>query len=62
VALDLNWNLVGRTTDTAGANLDGWTDVVQSLLKDYYWVVTGLAVGALKSTVNDRLGKALLAV
>src|SRR3954447_24176892 len=62
VRLDLDRHLVGRATDTAAADLEGRTDVVESLLQHDDRILTGLGADALERVIDDALGEALLAV
>ena len=60
--LDLNRNLVGGATDTAGADLEGRLDVVHGLLEGCNGVAAGLGASTFEGTVNNALGGGLLAV
>jgi hypothetical protein len=62
VRLDLDRDLVGGTADAARANLKGGADVVESLLQNDDGILAALGGNALEGTVDDALGKALLAV
>ena len=60
VRLDLNRNLVGRATDTAGANLEGRLDVVECTLERGDGISAGLLAAAFEGAVDDALcGRAL---
>ena len=59
---DIDRNLVGRTADTAGADLEGRTDVVEGLLEVGDGVVAVLLTSSLEGTVDDALGRRPLAV
>jgi hypothetical protein len=60
--LDLNRNLLGGATDTAGADLEGRLDVLHGLLEGCNRVAAGLGTGTFEGTVNDALCGGLLAV
>src|SRR3954470_21348406 len=60
--LDLDRNLVRRTTDTAGLDLEGRLDVLQRALQRDDRVVAGLLAQALHGAVHDALGGGALAV
>src|SRR5690606_19891127 len=60
--LDLDRDLVGGTTDTAGLGLEGRLDVVESALQRDDRVVAGLLTQALHGAVNDALGGGALSV
>src|SRR5206468_676415 len=62
VRLDLDRHLVGRPTHTAGADLEGRTDVVERLLERRDGILAGLGGDTLERVVDDALGEALLAV
>src|SRR6476661_10674678 len=62
VGLDLDRDLVGRTADAAGLDLDGGADVVERTLERDDRVGAGLLTGALEGAVDDALGNLLLAV
>src|SRR5919112_73026 len=59
---NLDRNLVGRTADAAGTNLDRRSDVVEGLLEDFERVRLGAALDAVEGTVDDALGSGLLTV
>ena len=60
--LDLDRDLVGRTADAAGADLEGGPDVVQRLLQGDDRVLAVLLTSPLEGAVDDALGDGLLAV
>src|SRR5699024_1389528 len=60
--LDLDRDLVGRTTDAAGLVLQGRLDVVQCALERLHRVGAGLLAAALEGVVDDGLGDGLLAL
>src|SRR5215207_3123044 len=62
VPLDLDRDLVRRTTDAAGLDLDGRTHVVERTLQRDHRVGAGLLTRALESRVDDALRNLLLAV
>jgi hypothetical protein len=62
VRLNLNGDLVGRTTNTARANLKGGAHVVECLLESYYCICTSLSGYTFECTVNDALCETLLAI
>ena len=62
VRLDLDRHLVGSATDTAGANLEGRTDVVQGALEHSHRLLVGLLLDHIERGVHDVLGDRLLAV
>src|SRR5690554_1004715 len=62
VRLDLDGHLVGRSTDTAGANLKGGAHVVECLLQGDNGIRTILGRNGLECVVNDALSEGLLAV
>jgi hypothetical protein len=63
LAADFEWNLVVRTTDTSGASLDMRLDILESLLKDFEWVLY-LEPGSslLHTFVYEALSKLLLTI
>ena len=60
--LHFDRNLVGSATDAAGANLEGWTDVVKSALKHCHRLLISLFLDHIESGVDDVFGDRLLAV
>src|SRR5690606_3924214 len=58
----LDRHLVGRTTDTTAADLEGRLDVVERALQRDDRVVARLLAAALKGAVDDRLRDRTLAV
>src|SRR5205814_3503401 len=60
--LDLDRNLVGRATDTAGLDLEGRLDVLERALERDDRVVAGLLAQTLHGAVDDALGGGALAV
>ena len=54
--LHFDRDLVGSATDTAGANLEGRTDVVQSALENGDRLLVGLLLDHVESAVDDVLG------
>ena len=58
---NLDRDLVGRTADTAGANLDRRSDVVEGLLEHLERVRLGAALDDVEGPVDDLLGDRLLA-
>src|SRR4029079_4096194 len=61
-ALDLDRDLVGRTTDAAGLHLDRRLHVVERALERDDRVGAGLLAAALERGVDDALRNLLLAV
>src|SRR5699024_1811706 len=59
---NLDRNLVGCATDTAGADLEVWADVAQSLLEGADRLETGLLTADFESAIDDALCGGLLAV
>src|SRR6476660_9312577 len=55
VRLDLDGDLVGRTADAAGLDVDGRLDVVHRALERDDGVGTGLLANTLESGVDDAL-------
>src|SRR5690349_11147859 len=62
VRLDLDRDLVGRTADAAGLDLEGRLDVVERALERLDRVGAGLLAAALEGAIDDGLGDRLLAV
>src|SRR5688572_11269496 len=62
VALDLDRDLVGRATDTAGLDLEARLHVVERALEGDHGVGAGLLTAALEGGVDDALSNLLLAV
>lgn len=59
---NLNRNLVGSATNTAGTNLKSRLNVVESLLQGEDRIGAGLLAALLQSAVNDALCGGLLTV
>src|SRR5690625_4662989 len=59
---NLDWDLVGCATNTAGTNLKVRADVAQSLFQGTYWLGAGLFTANFESAVDDTLCGGLLAV
>src|SRR5690554_3249600 len=62
VRLDLDRHLVGRSTDTAGADLKGGANVVECLLQGDNGIRTVLGGDCFECVVDDALSECLLAV
>jgi hypothetical protein len=62
VRLDLDRDLVGRTTDAAGLDLEGRTHVVERLLQGDDGIRTVLGRHTDEGVIDDPLGETLLAI
>src|SRR5690606_3127627 len=59
---NIDRDLIGRTTNTAGADFDVRSDIFERLMEDRDRLLLQLAFNGIERTVNDVFGNRLLAV